>query len=60
MNRIKELLETKGETHVWLALATGERPEDVLRYLNNQKQPEIPVFIKIAEALKVDALDLLA
>lgn len=59
MNRIKELLEKKGLTQVWLAEKLGKSYNMVNSYVQNRRQPSIELLFRIAEILEVDPKDLL-
>ncbi len=59
MNRIKELLEKKGLTQVWLSEQLGKSYNMVNSYVQNRRQPSIEILYEIAEILKVDVKDLL-
>ena len=59
MNRIKEVLEEKGLTQIWLAEKLGKSYNMVNSYAKNRRQPSIEILFKIAEILKVEPKDLL-
>ena len=59
MNRIKEVLETKGISQTELANRLGKTFNMVNLYATNKVQPPIPVLYQIAEILNVDVRDLL-
>lgn len=59
MNRIKEVLESKGQTQVWLAETLGKSYNMVNSYVQNRRQPSIEVLYQIAKILNVEATDLL-
>jgi len=59
MNRIKEVLESKGIMQKWLAEQLGKSYNMVNSYVQNRRQPSIDVLYKIAEILDVDVKDLL-
>lgn len=59
MNRIKELLEEKGLTQVWLSEKLGKSYNMVNSYVQNRRQPSIEILFEIANILKVDPRDLL-
>jgi len=59
MNRIKEVLETKGIKQVWLAEKLGKSYNMVNSYVQNRTQPSLEDLYKIAEILQVNAKDLL-
>ena len=59
MNRIKEVLESKGLTQVWLAETLGKSYNMVNSYVQNRRQPSIEVLYEIAHLLEVDPRDIL-
>jgi putative transcriptional regulator len=59
MNRIKEVLETKGIKQVWLAEKLNKSYNMVNSYVQNRTQPSLEDLYKIAEILQVSAKDLL-
>jgi putative transcriptional regulator len=59
MNRIKEVLESKGLTQTWLAESLGKSYNMVNSYAQNRRQPSIEVLYQIAKILNVEASDLL-
>lgn len=59
MNRIKEVLQEKGLTQVWLAEKLGKSFKMVNAYACNRKQPQVDALYKIAEILQVSVKDLL-
>ncbi len=59
MNRIKEVLESKGIKQVWLADKLGKSYNMVNAYVQNRRQPNLELLYKIAEILQVEAKDLL-
>jgi transcriptional regulator with XRE-family HTH domain len=59
MNRIKEVLETKGIKQIWLAEQLGKSYNMVNSYAQNRRQPSIEDLYKIAEILNVNVKELL-
>lgn len=59
MNRIKEVLEQKGVTQVWLAEKLGKSYNMVNSYVQNRQQPRLEVLYEIAKILEVDPRELL-
>lgn len=59
MNRIKEVLETKGIKQIWLAEQLGKSYNMVNSYVQNRRQPSIEDLFKIAEILSIDPKELL-
>lgn len=59
-NRIKAVLAEKGKTNIWLAEELGKNKTTVSKWCTNDVQPTMETLFDIADALKVDARDLLA
>ena len=59
MNRIKEVLKSKGISQIWLAEKMGKSYPTINEYARNKRQPSLEDLYKIAEILKVSAKDLL-
>lgn len=59
MNRIKEVLESKGIKQTWLAEKLGKSFNMVNGYVQNRHQPSLETLYKIADLLKVSVKDLL-
>jgi|TARA_B110000091_G_C13429077_1_gene315306 putative transcriptional regulator len=59
MNRIKEVLESKGIKQIWLAEKLGKSYNMVNSYAQNRRQPSIEDLYKIAEILSVNVTELL-
>ena len=59
MNRIKEVLETKELTQMWLSKKLKKSYNMVNSYVQNRRQPSIEVLFQIAEILNEDVKDLL-
>lgn len=59
MNRIKEVLQEKCLTQVWLADQLGKSFKIVNAYACNRKQPSIETLFQIAKLLQVSAKDLI-
>lgn len=59
MNRIKEVLESKGIKQIWLAEQMGKSYNMVNSYAQNRRQPSIEDLYKIADILKISVKDLL-
>ena len=59
MNRIKEVLETKGLTQTWLAKTLGKSYNMVNSYAQNRRQPSIEVLFEIAKILKIEPKELI-
>jgi len=59
MNRIKEILESKGIKQTWLAEKLNKSYNMVNSYVQNRRQPSLEDLYQIAEILEVSAKDLL-
>lgn len=59
MNRIKEVLENKEITQMWLSKELNKSYNMVNSYVQNRRQPSIEVLFRIAELLNEDVKDLL-
>ncbi|MDN5202516.1 helix-turn-helix transcriptional regulator [Fulvivirgaceae bacterium BMA10] len=59
MNRIKEVLESKGIKQTWLAEKLGKSYNMVNSYVQNRRQPSLEDLYTIAEILEVSVKDLL-
>jgi putative transcriptional regulator len=59
MNRIKEVLESKGIKQTWLAEQLGKSYNMVNGYVQNRQQPRLEVLIEIANILDVDIKELI-
>lgn len=58
-NRIKAVLAEQGCTNLWLAEKLDMSPNTVSKWCTNQMQPTIETLFRIADALQVDARELL-
>lgn len=59
MNRIKEVLQEKDRTQMWLAERMGKSYNMINSYSQNRQQPRLEVLGEIAEILDVDIKELL-
>ena len=59
MNRIKEALQEKGLTQVWLSEKLGKSFKMVNAYACNRKQPSLETLFQIADLLQINATDLI-
>lgn len=59
MNRIKEVLESKGIKQTWLAEQLGKSYNMVNSYVQNRQQPRLEVLNEIATILDVDIVELI-
>ena len=60
MNRIKDVLESKGIKQTWLADKLGKSYNMVNAYVQNRQQPRLEILYEIAEILDVDPKELLS
>lgn len=60
MNKIKEILKTKGIKQTWLAGRLGKSYNMVNGYVQNRRQPSLEDLYKISEILDIDIKELLA
>ena len=60
MNKIKEILKTKGIKQIWLADRLGKSYNMVNGYVQNRRQPSLEDLYKISEILDIDIKELLA
>lgn len=59
MNRIKEILETKGIKQTWLSEQMNKSYNMINSYVQNRRQPSLDDLYKISEILDVDVKELL-
>lgn len=59
MNRIKEVLKSKGISQIWLAEKTGKSYPTINEYARNKRQPSLEDLYKIADILDVNISELL-
>lgn len=59
LNKIKEVLESKGISQTWLANRLGKSFSMVNAYVCNRRQPTLEILYQIAEILQVSVKDLL-
>jgi transcriptional regulator with XRE-family HTH domain len=59
MNRIKEVLDSKGIKQVWLAEQLSKSYNMVNSYCQNRRQPSLEILYQIAKILDVDVKDLI-
>ena len=60
LNRIKEVLDTKGISHTWLAKQLDKSFNTVNAYVCNRTQPNLETLLQISQILNVDMKDLIA
>jgi putative transcriptional regulator len=58
-NRIKAVLAEKGKSNIWLADKIQVHQTTVSKWCQNEMQPTMETLFSIAEALDVDARELL-
>lgn len=59
MNRIKEVLEERELTQIWLAKKLGKSYNMVNSYAQNRRQPSIEILFRISDILEMEAKELL-
>lgn len=59
LNRIKDVLESKGISQTWLAKQVGKEFCTVNAYCGQRIQPNLTTLYRIAEILNVDFKDLI-
>jgi len=59
MNRIKEVLEERELSQIWLSKQLGKSYNMVNSYAQNRRQPSIEILYKISDILNIEAKDLL-
>lgn len=58
-NRIKAVLAEKGKTNLWLAAELEVNKTTVSKWCTNEVQPTMESLFRIADALDIDARELL-
>lgn len=59
MNKIKDVLEEKGITQIWLAEKLSKSYNMVNGYVQNRRQPSLEDLYRIARLLDVDVRELI-
>jgi putative transcriptional regulator len=59
MNRIKEVLDSRGIKQTWLSQKLEKSYNMVNGYVKNRRQPSLEDLYRIAEILDVDVKDLI-
>lgn len=59
LNRIKDVLEDKGISQIWLSKKLGKSFSTVNAYACNRLQPSLDTLAKIGEILSVDMKELI-
>ena len=60
LNKIKDVLDSKGILQTWLAKQLGKSFSTVNCYARNKYQPDLETLLKISKILEVDLKDLIA
>lgn len=60
LNRIKEVLDSKGISQTWLAKQLDKSFNTVNAYVCNRTQPNLETLLQISEILNVDMRDLIS
>ena len=59
LNKIKDVLDSKGISQTWLAKQLGKSFSTVNCYARNKYQPDIETLLEISKILEVDLKDLI-
>ena len=59
LNKIKEVLDSKGISQTWLAKQLGKSFSTVNCYARNRYQPDLETLLEISKILEVDLKDLI-
>lgn len=59
LNRIKEVLDSKGISQTWLAKQLDKSFNTVNGYVRNRSQPNLETLVQIAKCLNVKVADLI-
>lgn len=59
LNKIREVLESRGISQTWLASKLGKSFSMVNAYVCNRRQPTLEILYQIAEIMQVSVKDLL-
>lgn len=59
LNKIKDVLDSKGISQTWLAKQLGKSFSTVNCYARNKYQPDLETLLKISKILEVDLKDLI-
>lgn len=59
LNRIKDVLEDKGISQMWLSKKLGKSFSTINAYACNRIQPSLDTLVKIGDILSVDIKDLI-
>lgn len=59
LNKIKEVLDSKGVSQTWLAKQLGKSFSTVNCYARNKYQPDLETLLDISKILEIDLKDLI-
>lgn len=59
LNKIKDVLDSKGVSQIWLAKQLGKSFSTVNCYARNKYQPDLETLLEISNILEVDLKDLI-
>ena len=59
LNKIKDVLDSKGISQTWLAKQLGKSFSTVNCYARNKYQPDLVTLLEISKILEVDLKDLI-
>lgn len=59
LNKIKDVLDSKGVSQTWLAKQLGKSFSTVNCYARNKYQPDLETLLEISKILEVDLKDLI-
>ena len=59
LNKIKDVLDSKGISQTWLAKQLGKSFSTVNSYARNKYQPDLETLLAISKILEVDLKDLI-
>ena len=59
LNKIKDVLDSKGISQTWLAKQFGKSFSTVNCYARNKYQPDLETLLEISKILEVDLKDLI-
>ena len=59
LNKIKEVLDSKGVSQTWLAKQLGKSFSTVKCYARNKYQPDLETLLEISKILEVNLKDLI-
>ena len=59
LNKVKDVLDSKGISQTWLAKQLGKSFSTVNCYARNKYQPDLETLLEISKILEVDLKDLI-